>query len=136
MIKRNAAKVRYRKEPNDGNLHRYKELRNRCNRVCRDAQRRHIHASVSSGKAGMEKKSYLFCYHAPYLKKRIVPTSRRHNDKEKKIGVQTIDAVKYTYDFLAFSYYSSKLTAKLEHPSMVKNSVVIYFNSKSTVMIH
>lgn len=49
MAKRNAAKVRYRNDPTEANQRRYKALRNRCSRVCRDAQRQHIHASVSNG---------------------------------------------------------------------------------------
>ncbi|XP_026326195.1 uncharacterized protein LOC113234888 [Hyposmocoma kahamanoa] len=49
MNKRNLAKVRYRNDPSDETHRRFKELRNRCSRVCRDAQRRHIHASVSNG---------------------------------------------------------------------------------------
>ncbi|CAH2218131.1 jg1083 [Pararge aegeria aegeria] len=46
MSKRNAAKSRYKIQPSDANLLKYKRLRNRCNKMCRDAQRNYIHSSV------------------------------------------------------------------------------------------
>lgn len=48
MKKRNAAKSKYKLKPNDLNLNMYKRLRNKCNRVCRDAQRQFVHASVDN----------------------------------------------------------------------------------------
>ncbi|KAG7310019.1 hypothetical protein JYU34_004547 [Plutella xylostella] len=48
MTKRDHAKYRYKKQPTDDNLCAYKELRNRCNRVCRDAKRRYIHTSIEN----------------------------------------------------------------------------------------
>lgn len=47
--KKHAAKSRYKMDPSDKNKEKYKLLRNRCNRLCRDAQRRHIHKSVENG---------------------------------------------------------------------------------------
>lgn len=46
MARRDKAKRRYRKLPTEDNLTTYKKLRNRCNRMCRDAKRRHIHSSL------------------------------------------------------------------------------------------
>ncbi|KAG7310994.1 hypothetical protein JYU34_003847 [Plutella xylostella] len=48
MTKRDHAKYRYKKQPTEENLKVYKELRNRCNRVCRDAKRRYIHTSIEN----------------------------------------------------------------------------------------
>ncbi|CAG9134498.1 unnamed protein product [Plutella xylostella] len=48
MTKRDHAKYRYKKQPTEENLKAYKELRNRCNRVCRDAKRRYIHTSIEN----------------------------------------------------------------------------------------
>ncbi|KAG7294925.1 hypothetical protein JYU34_022691 [Plutella xylostella] len=44
-----AAKSRYKMKASAQNKTRYIELRNHCNRVCRDAQRRHIHDAVQNG---------------------------------------------------------------------------------------
>lgn len=48
MSKRDHAKYCYKKQPTDEHLQKYKELRNRCNRVCRDAKRRYIHTSIDN----------------------------------------------------------------------------------------
>ncbi|KAL0829839.1 hypothetical protein ABMA28_003322 [Loxostege sticticalis] len=47
--KKNSAKSKFKMNPSDHNREKYKLLRNRCNRMCRDAQRRHIHKSVQNG---------------------------------------------------------------------------------------
>ncbi|KAL0832948.1 hypothetical protein ABMA28_001083 [Loxostege sticticalis] len=47
--KKNAAKNKFKLDPSDKNREKYKILRNRCNTMCRDAQRRHIHESVKNG---------------------------------------------------------------------------------------
>ncbi|KAG7301647.1 hypothetical protein JYU34_014621 [Plutella xylostella] len=47
--KKNAAKSKYKAQPTDGNKLKFVTLRNHCNKVCRDAQRRHIHKSVENG---------------------------------------------------------------------------------------
>lgn len=49
MARRNVAKARFGKDPSDENRLKYRRLRNRCSRLCRDAQRRHIHSSVANG---------------------------------------------------------------------------------------
>ena len=46
MIKRDRVKMKYKKHRSVELLDRYKALRNRCNRMCRDAKRRHIHESI------------------------------------------------------------------------------------------
>lgn len=46
MSKRDKAKRRLRRNPSEENLLAYKSLRNRCNRMCRDAKRRHIHNNI------------------------------------------------------------------------------------------
>lgn len=46
MNKRNAAKGKYKLNPSEANRSKYKKLRNRCCRICRDAQREYIHSSV------------------------------------------------------------------------------------------
>ena len=46
MAKRNSAKSKYKKDPTDANLQRYKTLRNRYNKVCRDARRNYILSSI------------------------------------------------------------------------------------------
>ena len=47
--KKNTAKTRFKMDPSDKNREKYKLIRNRCNRLCRDAQRRHIYNSVQNG---------------------------------------------------------------------------------------
>ncbi|KAL0869894.1 hypothetical protein ABMA27_006094 [Loxostege sticticalis] len=47
--KKNAVKNKFKLDPSDKNREKYKILRNRCNTMCRDAQRRHIHESVKNG---------------------------------------------------------------------------------------
>ena len=47
MAKRNSAKSKYKKDPTDANLQRYKTLRNKCNKVCRDARRNYILSSIN-----------------------------------------------------------------------------------------
>ena len=49
MEKKTRAKSRFRVDPSDRNRDRYHAIRNRCNMVIRDAQRRHIHKSVENG---------------------------------------------------------------------------------------
>ena len=46
---KNRAKTKYKLDPSDGNRAKFKHLRNHCNKVCRNAQRRHIHKSVENG---------------------------------------------------------------------------------------
>lgn len=46
MAKRDRAKRKHKKDQTDENFMRYKMLRNRCSRMCRDAKRRHIHESI------------------------------------------------------------------------------------------
>ena len=48
MSKRNTAKSKYKKNPTDANLQRYKTLRNRCNKTCRDARRNFILSSIDN----------------------------------------------------------------------------------------
>ncbi len=48
MAKRDRVKRRYRKTPSEELLVEYKSLRNRCNRMCRDAKRRHIYNSIQN----------------------------------------------------------------------------------------
>ncbi|XP_045454749.1 uncharacterized protein LOC123664196 [Melitaea cinxia] len=43
---KNSARTRYKLDPSPSNREKYKKYRNRCNKACRDAQRRHIHKSV------------------------------------------------------------------------------------------
>ena len=50
MLKRNRAKCKYKLNPSDINLTKYKHLRNRCSKVCRDAQRQYIHSSIENSK--------------------------------------------------------------------------------------
>ena len=57
MAKRNNAKSKYKKNPTNENLHKYKILRNRCNKTCRDARRSYIHASIDSSNS---KKTWKF----------------------------------------------------------------------------
>ena len=47
--KKHVAKSRFKLDPSDKNRQKYKLIRNLCNRLCRDAQRRHIHDSVTNG---------------------------------------------------------------------------------------
>ncbi|CAG9130076.1 unnamed protein product [Plutella xylostella] len=50
MINRKiSAKSKFKHQPSDSNRDKYIALRNHCNKVCRDAQRRHIHESVQNG---------------------------------------------------------------------------------------
>ncbi|XP_026325733.1 uncharacterized protein LOC113234594, partial [Hyposmocoma kahamanoa] len=49
MEKKNRAKTRYKIEPSDANCKKYHRIRNRCNTLIRDAQRRHIHTSIENG---------------------------------------------------------------------------------------
>lgn len=46
MEKKNAAKNKYKLKASDDNRLKYHKARNRCNTMCRDAQRRHIYNSV------------------------------------------------------------------------------------------
>lgn len=48
MAKRDQAKRRYKKNHSIENLNKYKRLRNRSNRMCRDAKRRYFHESAES----------------------------------------------------------------------------------------
>ena len=48
MAKRNSAKSKYKRNPTEENLNRFKTLRNRCNKTCRDAQRTFIYNSMES----------------------------------------------------------------------------------------
>ncbi|XP_045457154.1 uncharacterized protein LOC123667240 [Melitaea cinxia] len=45
--RRNIAKAKYRANPNEKNLEKYKKIRNRCNTICRDKRRHHIHKHVT-----------------------------------------------------------------------------------------
>lgn len=45
--RKSVANTKYKTVPSEYNKAKYYDSRNRCNRVCRDAQRRHIHESVS-----------------------------------------------------------------------------------------
>ncbi|KAG6439436.1 hypothetical protein O3G_MSEX000772, partial [Manduca sexta] len=47
MHRKTVAKTRYKLRSNDDNKAKYLHVRNRCNRVCRDAYRRYIYDSVS-----------------------------------------------------------------------------------------
>lgn len=47
MAKRNTAKSKYKKNPTNVNLQKYKILRNKCNRTCRDARRNYINSSIN-----------------------------------------------------------------------------------------
>jgi exonuclease III len=49
MLKRNRAKARFRVDPTKVNEVNYHRIRNKCNTVIRDAQRRHIHHNVENG---------------------------------------------------------------------------------------
>ncbi|CAK1594935.1 unnamed protein product [Parnassius mnemosyne] len=46
MTRRNLAKAKFKKDPCNINREKYRILRNRCNTMCRDAQRRHIHKTI------------------------------------------------------------------------------------------
>ena len=46
MLKRDKAKLKFKKCPSPEKLIAYKKLRNICNRMCRDAKRRYIHSTV------------------------------------------------------------------------------------------
>ncbi|KAL4706025.1 hypothetical protein ACJJTC_014247 [Scirpophaga incertulas] len=48
MSKRDKAKQKLRLHPNDCSLEIYKKLRNRCNRLCRDAKRSYFHSKISN----------------------------------------------------------------------------------------
>lgn len=47
--RKNKARARCRRNNTEENHNQYVKLRNRCNTMCRDAQRRHIHTSVENG---------------------------------------------------------------------------------------
>ncbi|CAG9094385.1 unnamed protein product [Plutella xylostella] len=49
MHRKASSKCRYKCNPTERNKHKYLLARNRCNKACRDAQRRHIHESVENG---------------------------------------------------------------------------------------
>lgn len=49
LHKKVLAKSKYKSNNSDRNLNNYKQIRNQCNRACRDAQRRYIHKSVENG---------------------------------------------------------------------------------------
>lgn len=44
-----AAKCKFKRRPTDLNREKYTTIRNHCNKVCRDAQRHHIHKSFENG---------------------------------------------------------------------------------------
>ncbi|XP_026325049.1 uncharacterized protein LOC113234040 [Hyposmocoma kahamanoa] len=46
MERRNRARIRLRKNPTKINNEAYIELRNRCNKLCRSARRKHIHSTI------------------------------------------------------------------------------------------
>ncbi|XP_026326848.1 uncharacterized protein LOC113235384 [Hyposmocoma kahamanoa] len=46
MERRNRARIRLRKNPTKINSESYIELRNRCNKLCRSARRKHIHSTI------------------------------------------------------------------------------------------
>uniref|UniRef100_A0A2A4JPY6 Uncharacterized protein n=1 Tax=Heliothis virescens TaxID=7102 RepID=A0A2A4JPY6_HELVI len=48
MASRDRAKRRLKRSPSERNLDAYKILRNRCNRMCRDAKRRYFHNSLDN----------------------------------------------------------------------------------------
>lgn len=49
LQKKVLSKSKFKSRPSDKNKEKYIRLRNHCNKVCRDAQRRHIHESVENG---------------------------------------------------------------------------------------
>ncbi|KAJ0182642.1 hypothetical protein K1T71_002011 [Dendrolimus kikuchii] len=49
LTKKACAKSRYKCRPSDHNWEKYVSIRNHCNKVVRDAQRRHIHDSIENG---------------------------------------------------------------------------------------
>ncbi|KAJ0179958.1 hypothetical protein K1T71_004549 [Dendrolimus kikuchii] len=49
LSKKATAKTRHNRRPTPSNWEKYVLIRNHCNKVCRDAQRRHIHDSVQNG---------------------------------------------------------------------------------------
>ncbi|CAH2095156.1 unnamed protein product [Euphydryas editha] len=49
IAKKHRAKSNFRANSSDANREKYHRIRNRCNTMCRDAQRRHIHTSVENG---------------------------------------------------------------------------------------
>lgn len=49
LSKKAASKARFKRIPTVENRNNYMRIRNRCNRMCRDAQRQHIHTSVENG---------------------------------------------------------------------------------------
>lgn len=52
LHKKAAAKTKYNCKPTASNLDNYIAVRNRCNRMCRKAQRQHIHTSIENGDPG------------------------------------------------------------------------------------
>lgn len=51
MNKKVTAKSKFKRHANDANRERYVSIRNHCNKVCRNANRQHIHNSVQNGDA-------------------------------------------------------------------------------------
>lgn len=49
LSKKAKAKSKLKSRPSDRNKEKYVIIRNHCNKVCRNAQRRHIHSSVENG---------------------------------------------------------------------------------------
>ncbi|KAI5643529.1 hypothetical protein NE865_04513 [Phthorimaea operculella] len=46
MARRDAARIKARHDPSEGNVRAYHELRNICNKMCRNAKRSHIHSTI------------------------------------------------------------------------------------------
>ncbi|CAH2102080.1 unnamed protein product [Euphydryas editha] len=49
IAKKNRAKSHFKVNSSEANRAKYQKIRNRCNTLCRDAQRRHIHSSIVNG---------------------------------------------------------------------------------------
>ncbi|CAK1602596.1 unnamed protein product [Parnassius mnemosyne] len=49
ILQKNAALSKLKRNKTEENVRKYAKIRNRCNTLCRDAQRRHIHTSVENG---------------------------------------------------------------------------------------
>ena len=52
MTRRNKAKGKYKRDSSEANLTKYKHLRNKFYKVCKDAQRSHIYQSLDVGDSG------------------------------------------------------------------------------------
>ena len=52
MTRRNKAKGKYKRDSSEANLTKYKHLRNKCNKMCRDAQRNYIYQSLDVDDSG------------------------------------------------------------------------------------